>query len=52
MGAYFILSRNYEILGNFGFHIGVNKNLFEDNDGDDDINLFFGFDRELNRSFS
>ena len=35
-----------------GFHIGINKNLFEDFDGDDDINLFFGFDRELNRSFS
>tara|TARA_Y100001970_G_scaffold268018_1_gene358771 strand:- start:160 stop:921 length:762 start_codon:yes stop_codon:yes gene_type:complete len=52
IGAYFILSRNYEILGNLGFHIGINKNLFEDFDGDDDINLFFGFDRELNRSFS
>ena len=52
MGAYFILSRNYELLGNLGFHIGINKNLFEDFDGDDDINLFFGFDRELNRSFS
>ena len=42
MGAYFILSRNYEILGNLGFHIGINKNLFEDFDGDNDINLFFG----------
>ena len=52
VGTYFVLSRNYEILGNFGFHIGINKNLFENNDGDDDINLFIGFDRELNRSFS
>ena len=52
MGAYLVLSRNYEIFGNLGFHIGINKNLFENRDGDDDINLFFGFDRELNRSFS
>ncbi len=52
MGVYFVLSRNYEILGNLGFHIGANKNLFETSDGDDDVNLFFGFDRELNRSFS
>jgi len=51
-GAYIVLSRNYKMLGNLGFHIGINKNLFENNDGDDDINLFFGFDRELNRSFS
>ena len=30
----------------------LNKNLFENDDGDDDINLFFGFDKEINRSFS
>ena len=52
LGAYLVLSRNYELLGNLGFHIGVNKNLFENNDGDDDINVFLGFDREINRSFS
>ena len=52
LGFYFVLSRNYEMLGNFGFHIGLNKNLFENSDGDEDINIFFGFDKELNRSFS
>jgi len=52
MGVYFVLSRNYELLGNLGFHIGINKNLFENKDGDNDINLFLGFDREINRSFS
>ena len=39
-------------MGNFGFHIGINKNLTERDDLDDDINLFVGFDKELNRSFS
>jgi len=52
LGAYCVLSRNYDVLGNLGFHVGINKNLFEDDDGDDDYNLFFGFDREINRSFS
>jgi hypothetical protein len=52
LGFYFVLSRNYEMLGNFGFHIGLNKNLFENSDGDEDINIFFGFDKALNRSFS
>ena len=52
MGVYCVLSRNYNFLGNLGFHMGLNKNLFENDDGDDDINLFFGFDKEINRSFS
>ncbi len=52
LGAYCVVSRNYNILGNLGFHVGINRNLFEDDDGDDDFNLFFGFDREFNRSFS
>jgi len=52
LGVYFVLSRNWEAFGNFGFHIGLNKNINEDTDGDDDLNLFFGFDKELNRTFS
>tara|TARA_Y100000389_G_scaffold204820_2_gene259911 strand:- start:1228 stop:2019 length:792 start_codon:yes stop_codon:yes gene_type:complete len=52
MGVYCVLSRNYNFLGNLGFHMGLNKNLFENDDKDDDMNLFFGFDKELNRSFS
>ena len=35
-----------------GFHIGINRNLFENSDNDEDINLFFGFDKEINESFS
>ena len=52
LGVYLLASRNWDLLGNFGLHIGINKNLFENNDGDEDINLFFGFDKEINESFS
>ena len=45
------MSRNWTALGNFGFHFGLNKNLTESDDKDDDINMFFGFDKELNKSF-
>ena len=51
-GFYVSLSRNFSALGNLGFHFGLNKNLSENDDNDDDINIFFGFDKEINRSFS
>tara|TARA_B100000287_G_C20603714_1_gene769156 strand:- start:73 stop:891 length:819 start_codon:yes stop_codon:yes gene_type:complete len=51
-GLYAVLSKNWNLLGNLGFHIGLNKNTFEVNDNDSDLNLFFGMDKELNRSFS
>ena len=51
-GIYAVLSKNWNLLGNLGFHIGLNKNTFEINDNDSDLNLFFGIDKELNRSFS
>jgi len=51
-GFYIAMSRNWSALGNFGFHWGLNKNISENDDGDDDINIFFGFDKEINRSFS
>ena len=51
-GFYIAMSRNFSALGNLGFHFGLNKNLSENNDGDDDINIFLGFDKEINRSFS
>ena len=50
MGLYLVASRNWNALGNLGFHIGINKNVFEGED--EDINLFFGLDKEINRSFS
>ena len=51
-GLYLAISRNFLALGNLGFHFGLNKNLSETDDKDDDINIFFGFDKEINRSFS
>ena len=51
-GVYIVCSRNWQALGNFGLHVGINKNITEEEDRDDDLNLFFGFDKELNRSFS
>ena len=29
LGAYCVLSRNYDILGNLGFHVGINKNALQ-----------------------
>ena len=49
---YIVFSKNWNFLGNLGMHVGINKNLSENDDGDNDPNVFFGFDKELNRSFS
>ena len=51
-GIYMVMSKNWNLLGNLGLHVGINKSLSENNDGDQDINFFFGIDKELNRSFS
>ena len=51
-GLYMVVSKNWNLLGNLGLHIGFNKSLGENDDGDNDFNFFFGFDKELNRSFS
>ena len=52
LGVYLMTSRNWNALGNLGFHFVLNKNTFENSDGDEDINLFFGIDKEINNSFS
>ena len=51
-GMYMVMSKNWNLLGNLGLHVGVNKNLSENDDGDNDFNIFLGADKELNRSFS
>tara|TARA_B100001142_G_scaffold87782_2_gene89532 strand:- start:5314 stop:6159 length:846 start_codon:yes stop_codon:yes gene_type:complete len=51
-GIYAVASKNWEAMGNLGFHIGLNRNTFERKDNDKSINYFFGLDKELNRSFS
>ena len=51
-GLFLVMSKNYNLFGNLGLHLGVNKNAWEIKDNDKDMNLFFGFDKEINRSFS
>ena len=55
LGFFISMSKNWDFFGNLGVHIGANKNIWEKTgvpDDDDQINLFFGIDKELNRSFS
>ena len=51
-GMYMVMSKNWNLLGNLGLHTGFCKSLSENDDGDNDVNIFFGIDKELNRSFS
>jgi hypothetical protein len=51
IGYYLVASKNYIFMGNLGIHIGINKSL-ESDDGDNDLNLFFGIDKEINKSIS
>ena len=51
-GIYLSLSKNWSLLGNLGVHGGICKSISENEDGDEDLNIFFGIDKELNRSFS
>ena len=51
-GMYIVFSKNWNLIGNLGMHAGISKSLSENDDGDKDLNVFFGFDKELNRSFS
>ena len=53
MGLYLAGSKNWKTpLGNLGVHAGTNYNFAEINDGDKDMNYFFGFDMEFNPEFS
>ena len=53
MGLYLAGSKNWKTpLGNLGVHAGTNYNFAEVNDGDKDMNYFFGFDMELNPELS
>ena len=50
-GLYAALSKNYSMIGNLGFHAGVNLSLEKD-DGDEDVNLWVGFDKSINEEIS
>lgn len=49
-GAYAVASKNFDMLQGLGFHGGINYS-FETDDGDKDVNLFFGADLTFNREF-
>ncbi len=45
-GFYAVVSKNYLLLGNLGFHGGVNYSM-ENDDGDEDIDFFAGIDKDV-----
>lgn len=51
-GFYLTASKNFNLLGNLGFHGGVNYNPLEKEDGDSDPSVFFGIDKDINRDIS
>jgi hypothetical protein len=52
VGFFVVLSKNWAVLGNMGSHVGISKNVLEENEMDDDINFFFGFDKDFGEQFS
>lgn len=52
IGIYLVASKNWQVWGNFGTHFGISKNMWEEDPYDDDINIFFGFDKDLSPELS
>jgi hypothetical protein len=52
IGVFLVASKNWNMLGNLGTHVGICKNFLEKDDTDNDINLFFGIDKDINPSIS
>lgn len=50
-GFYSVASRNFDFLGNFGIHFGVNYSTERD-DNDENINFFVGIDKSINPQIS
>ncbi|RPI04191.1 MAG: hypothetical protein EHM64_10735 [Ignavibacteriae bacterium] len=50
-GAYIAASKNYEFLGNFSIHGGINKSM-ETTDGDKDLNMYVGAEKSVGRDIS
>jgi len=48
-GVYLVVSRNYRLLGDLGFHGGVNYSL-ENDDGDRDPSFWVGIDKNIGRN--
>jgi hypothetical protein len=52
IGIFLVASKNWQIWGNFGSHFGISKNVWEADNNDDDINIFFGVDKDLSPELS
>lgn len=50
-GVYIATSKNYEFLGNFSVHGGLNKSM-ETNDGDKDLDMYVGAEKSIGRDIS
>ncbi len=50
-GFYAVASKNYQMMGNFSIHGGVNYSLERD-DGDKDINFYVGFEKSMGEMVS
>lgn len=50
-GVYIAASKNYEFLGNFSVHGGLNKSM-ETTDGDKDLNMYVGVEKSIGRDIS
>ncbi len=51
-GFYAVCSKNFQLLGNFGLHGGINYNPIEIKDGDKDPSFFVGLDKDINSELS
>ncbi|MCH7496913.1 MAG: hypothetical protein IH971_03565 [Candidatus Marinimicrobia bacterium] len=47
IGLYLVVSKNWQIFGNFGSHLGLSKNVWESDDVENGLNLFVGFDKDI-----
>lgn len=50
VGFYTVLSKNWDVLGNLGLHLGANINTWEGDTEENLPNFFIGFDKNINRS--
>lgn len=51
-GLFAAASKNYAFMGNIGFHGGVNWDLTEKKDKDNQLNFFAGVDKSINQELS
>ncbi len=48
IGIYIVMSKNWQILGNFGSHLGISRNVRETDEIErDDLNIFLGLDKDI-----